>query len=134
MRISYYGLVETKHGRKKRVLVIDDERPIVRFVTVNLSVAGYETRTASSGEEALRLARTRQPDIIFLDIFIPRVSGFDGLKGLGTFTYVPILVFSSSPTACEKALECGADDFICKPFKPEQLEQKIQTLFTKRRR
>jgi len=110
----------------KRVLVVDDEPRILNFVRVSLNLAGYEVLTAADGEEALRLARQHRPDIVLLDIVMEPLSGFEVLERLRVFSpQVPVIVFSARRPVVEQARQCGANDFITKPFKPGELERKI---------
>lgn len=111
---------------KKRVLVVDDEAGILRFVTACLGMAGYEVITATNGEEALRLAQSEKPDIMLLDVFMVPMSGFDVLERLRTFSQVPVIVFTARSLVVEQALKCGANDSIGKPFRPEELLRKIR--------
>lgn len=126
--------VETGNRNKKRVLVVDDELSILRFVKTSLSLAGYDALTASSGEEALRLTRTENPDIVILDIFMPSMSGYEVLREMRKFTDVPVVIFSASRSAYEKAMEYGADGFISKPFKPADLARKIEGILKGRKK
>ena len=113
--------------------MVDDELSILRFVKTSLSLAGYDALTASSGEEALRLARTENPDIVILDIFMPSMSGYEVLRKMRKFTDVPVIIFSANRSAYEKAMEYSADGFINKPFKPGDLVRKIEGILDGRR-
>jgi two-component system KDP operon response regulator KdpE len=101
-----------------RVLVIDDEPQILRALRINLSVRGYEVRTAATGAEALRAAADFRPDVVVLDLGLPDMSGIDVLGGLRGWSSVPVLVLSARTDAFDKvaALDAGADDYVTKPF------------------
>ncbi|KMO79328.1 DNA-binding response regulator [Mycolicibacterium chubuense] len=101
-----------------RVLVIDDEPQILRALRINLSVRGYDVRTAATGAEALRAAADFRPDVVVLDLGLPDMSGIDVLGGLRGWSSVPVLVLSARTDAFDKvaALDAGADDYVTKPF------------------
>ncbi|MBI2851462.1 MAG: response regulator [Chloroflexi bacterium] len=116
---------------KKRVMVVDDEPGILRFVRTILDLAGYDVITTTSGEESLQLAQSQPVDIIILDILMQPLSGFDVLEKLRTFSKVPVIVFTAQREIAEAALKEGADGYIEKPFRPEQLTRKIQDVLDK---
>ena len=115
---------------KKKVLVIDDEARILRFIRVGLNAAGYETVTTTSGEEGLKLAEAESPDIILLDILMSPMTGFEVLEKLRGFdTQTPVIVFTAKSFIADQATKYGANGFISKPFQPDELIKKIgQTL------
>jgi DNA-binding response OmpR family regulator len=112
---------------KKRVLVVDDEPGIRRFVSTSLGLAGFDVTTTGSGEEALKLAETQNPDIILLDILMQPLSGFDVLERLRKFSQVPVIVFTARKEIADLAMKEGANGFIMKPFIPDELVKKIGT-------
>jgi DNA-binding response OmpR family regulator len=112
---------------KKKVLVVDDEPGILRFVSTSLTLAGYDVATTGSGEEALELVKSQNPDIVLLDILMHPVNGFDVLEQLRTFSRVPVVVFTAQREIAEKALKEGANAYIMKPFVPGDLVKKIQS-------
>jgi DNA-binding response OmpR family regulator len=111
-----------------RVLVIDDEVGILRFVKISLSLAGYDVITATSGEAGLKLVESAKPDIILLDILMTPMTGFEVLEKLRGFSQIPVLVFTARGDSGKRALEVGANEFIAKPFLPEQLIKKIREI------
>jgi DNA-binding response OmpR family regulator len=113
---------------KRRVLVVDDEAAIVRFVRTSLVMAGFDVVTAGGGEEAIALAATASPDIMVLDIYMSPVDGYQVLQHVRGRCAMPVIVCSASKSAYEKAREYGATDFIGKPFRPEDLLEKINAL------
>ncbi len=111
---------------RKRVLVVDDEPRICKLLEVKLGISGYETITTTSGAEAIDLARTRNPDIILLDVVMPDISGLEVLARVRTFSDVPIIMFTGRPEIAQIARNYGANDYIAKPFDPDLLVKKIQ--------
>lgn len=111
-----------------RVLVVEDEPQIVRALVINLKARKYEVDSASDGATALRLAATRHPDVIVLDLGLPDMDGVEVIKGLRGWTRVPILVLSARQTSDEKveALDAGADDYVTKPFGMDELLARLR--------
>ncbi|MER6141577.1 response regulator [Streptomyces sparsogenes] len=111
-----------------RVLVVDDEPQIVRALVINLKARKYEVDSASDGATALRLAATRHPDVVVLDLGLPDMDGVEVIKGLRGWTRVPILVLSARQTSDEKveALDAGADDYVTKPFGMDELLARLR--------
>ena len=115
---------------KKKILIVDDEKPIVEILTYNLHKEGYETIEAYDGEQAITLALTQKPDLILLDIMLPKVDGLTVCKRIRhTLTNVPILILSAKDEEIDKilGLELGADDYITKPFNPLELTARVKT-------
>jgi two-component system KDP operon response regulator KdpE len=111
-----------------RVLVVDDEPPIVRAVAANLRVRGFEVVTAASGETALAAVETHQPDCVVLDLGLPGVDGLEVLRRLRTWTQVPVVVLTAIDSERDKvaALDLGADDYVTKPFGVAELMARIR--------
>lgn len=101
-----------------RILAVDDEPEIIRFLSVALSAAGYEVIATDSGREAIRLVASRAPDILVLDLGLPDMDGKAVIEAVRAFSKLPILVLSARDRETEKieALDLGADDYIEKPF------------------
>lgn len=116
---------------KKRVLIVDDEPAIGRVISIKLRLNGYECVTATSGIEAIELARDKQPDIILLDILMPGMSGFEVLDRIRSYSKVPVIVFTAKSDAAELAIKRGANEFIAKPFDPDRLVEKIKAVLNK---
>lgn len=114
-------------GRTK-LLVVDDEPQIHRFLGPALNAAGYDVIKAETGEEALRLAATRQPSLILLDLGLPDMDGQVVIPRLREFIKVPIVVVSARGQEDEKvaALDAGADDYVEKPFALAELLARIR--------
>jgi two-component system KDP operon response regulator KdpE len=115
--------------RPIRVLVIDDEPAIHRFLSPALTAAGYEPVTARTGAEGLRLLATAAPDLVVLDLGLPDMDGKDVISQARTWSQVPIVVLSARDREAEKiaALDLGADDFVNKPFGVGELMARIRT-------
>jgi len=111
---------------KKRVLLVDDDDKILRFLALKLKLFGYDLFTASNGKEALDLLGTAKPDIVVLDILMPVMDGFEMLEKLRSFSKLPVIVLSAKGDNADHALELGANDFMSKPFKPEDLVERIE--------
>ena len=113
-----------------RVLVVDDEQRILHFLCSKLKVSGYEVLTASNGLEALELVQAQQPDLVVLDVMMPKMDGFETLKELRTFSPVPVIILSAKGTDADKikGLALGADDYLAKPFSPDELIARIEAV------
>jgi len=119
-----------------RILVVDDEPQIHRFLAPALAASGYETVRAERGDEALRLAAARAPDAILLDLGLPDMDGHEVLRRLREFTDVPVIILSARDRETEKiaALDAGADDYVEKPFGLGELLARIRTALRHRLR
>jgi DNA-binding response OmpR family regulator len=116
----------------KKILVIDDELPLRQLVKLNLTASGYEVRTATTGQEGLKLAEQEKPHLILLDIRMPDMSGWAVLTALKTnrkLEKVPVVIMTASPPTQEdeeiRALR--ADGLLNKPFSVEELLQQVKT-------
>jgi two-component system, OmpR family, KDP operon response regulator KdpE len=111
-----------------RVLVVDDEQPILRAMAINLRARGYDVDVAATGEEALELASRHRPDAVVLDLGLPGISGIDVIRGLRGWSAVPILILSARDDRLSKvaALDSGADDYVTKPFDMEELLARLR--------
>jgi two-component system KDP operon response regulator KdpE len=114
--------------KKRCVLVVDDQPKVLRFVEIDLKVRGFEVVTTTSGSEALELVRSARPDIMLLDIIMPRMNGFEVLEKLRDFTKLPVIAFSASPGNYHDAMRLGANDFVTKPFQPDEMASRIKSL------
>ncbi len=115
----------------KRILVVDDERPILTLLEYNLKQAGYEVITAADGEEGLQKAEAEGPDLIVLDLMLPKLDGMDVCRTLrqrGVDT--PIIMLTAKSDELEKilGLELGADDYMTKPFSPREVVARIKAV------
>ncbi len=113
-----------------RVLVVDDEVPILNALATTLRAAGYDVDRAATASQALVLAATRNPDAIILDLVLPDGSGIDVCREIRTYSTVPILILSAIGEERQKvkALDVGADDYVTKPFGIEELLARLRAL------
>jgi two-component system, OmpR family, KDP operon response regulator KdpE len=112
-----------------RILVVDDEPQIHRFLSPALTAAGYEPLRADNGAEALRQAASGAPDLVLLDLGLPDIDGHELLRRLRAFSAVPVIILSARDREAEKiaALDNGADDYVEKPFGLGELMARIRT-------
>ena len=113
-----------------RILIADDDPQILRALTVTLRARGYDIVTAGDGAEALEMAASHRPDLVMLDLGMPKLDGVEVIQGLRGWTQVPILVVSGRSDAADKvdALDAGADDYVTKPFAIDELLARIRAL------
>ena len=117
----------------KKILLIDDELDIVKLVESRLKINGYEVVVALDGQEALEKAREEKPDLILLDLMLPKLSGYKVCRMLKfdeKYKHIPIIMFTARVQESDEKLgfEVGADAYITKPFKPEVLLEKVKEL------
>lgn len=117
-----------------RILVVDDEPQILRALRINLQARQYDVTTASGGVETLRVAKTAHPDLIVLDLGLPDIDGVEVIKGLRSWTPVPVIVLSGRRDSRDKvdALDAGADDYVTKPFSIDELLARIRVAIRRR--
>ncbi|MBI4423432.1 MAG: response regulator [Elusimicrobia bacterium] len=113
---------------EKRVLVVDDEQAILRFLRASLEDNGFRVFEATSGAGALELAAARQPRVILLDLGLPDIDGLEVLQRLRGWTSAPVIVISARGQESDKiaGLDSGADDYLTKPFGVEELLARIR--------
>jgi len=115
--------------RKMRVLIVEDEKNIVDIIRFNLNREGYDTLEAYDGETGLALARAERPDLILLDVMLPKMIGFDVCRALrDEGDLVPIIILTAREEEEDKVLglELGADDYITKPFSMRELIARVR--------
>ena len=113
-----------------KILVVDDERVMVKGIKFNLENEGYQVDTGSDGEEAVDKARTGQFDLIILDLMMPKIDGLQACMKIREFSNVPIIMLTARSEDTDKIIgfECGADDYITKPFNILELKARIRAL------
>ena len=121
---------------KKRILVVDDTTDILIVVAKRLESWGYEALTADSGEEGLQIAQAQLPDLILLDIMMPRMKGRDvcaRLKADPKTQHIPVIFLTALGLAdhVKAGMDLGAEDYIVKPFEPRELQQRIAVCFAR---
>ena len=114
----------------KRILVVDDEEMIVRTVKAYLDQEGFKTYTAYDGEEALRAFNEKGPDLIVLDLMLPKLSGIEVTKKIRATSTVPIIMLTAKASEADRVvgLELGADDYVVKPFSPRELVARVRAV------
>lgn len=122
---------------KEHILVVDDEEDILELVRYNLTKEGYRVSTVTSGEEALKAARTSQPDVILLDLMLPGVDGLEVcrlLKQDAKTQHIPVIMLSAKGDEADvvSGLELGAADYITKPFSPRILVARLRAVLRRR--
>lgn len=117
-----------------RILVVDDEAPIRRFLVIAMKASGFETLEAERGRQAIERAATEAPDAVVLDLGLPDIDGKVVIAGIREWSSVPILVLSVRDREAEKiaALDAGADDYVTKPFATGELMARLRVLLRKR--
>jgi two-component system alkaline phosphatase synthesis response regulator PhoP len=118
---------------RKRILVVDDEIYIVHILEFSLTMEGYNILTAFDGEEALRVIEQERPDLVVLDIMMPKLDGYEVCRRLRKderFATLPVILLSAKGRSIDRevGLQAGADDYITKPFSPRKLIEKIREL------
>ncbi|WP_425060292.1 Transcriptional regulatory protein KdpE [Sporomusa carbonis] len=116
--------------KKHKVIIIDDEPKILRFIAANLKSLGYESVTFLSGSEALEKFDLLDADLILLDLMMPGMDGFEVLKRLRTFSNVPVIILTARGNSNDKVqgLNLGADDYLTKPFSLDELFARVKAV------
>lgn len=115
----------------KRVLVVDDEPAIVKLVQFNLAKEGFSVEVAMDGEQALTMVQNRAPDLIVLDLMLPKVDGLEVCRQVRRqHSHIPILMLTAKSDEFDKVLglELGADDYLTKPFSPRELTARVKAI------
>ncbi len=120
-------------AEKPRILLVDDEPSIVKMVGKRLEVEGFEVIVAMDGQDALAKARTENPQLIVLDLMLPKLNGYEVctmLKQDTRYQKIPIIIFTAKTQEKDEkmALECGANAYMRKPFRAQELTEKIRSL------
>ncbi len=117
-------------SHKEKILVVDDEASIRRILETRLSMIGYEVVTAGDGEEAIAMFRDEIPDLVVLDVMMPKLDGYGVCQELRKESDVPIIMLTALSDVADRitGLELGADDYVVKPFSPKELEARIRSV------
>lgn len=117
-------------SENKKILVVDDEERMLRFIRLNLEHDGFQVIEAVKGHEALDKMRTGMPDLILLDIMLPDLDGFEVLKMIREISTVPVIMLTAKGEEDDrvKGLELGADDYVTKPFSPRELVSRVKAV------
>lgn len=117
-------------AKKTTILTADDDPQLLRLVTRNLELEGYDVVAAHDGQEALQLIEARAPDLILLDIMMPRLDGFTVCERVREFSNVPIIILTARGQDQDKirGLDLGADDYLTKPFSVDELLARVRSV------
>jgi DNA-binding response OmpR family regulator len=120
----------------QKILVVDDDPKIVELVKLYLERERFQVLTAFDGLQALEVARQKQPDLIILDVMLPKVDGLDVLRLLTAESATPIILLTARRTEDDKliGLELGADDYVTKPFSPRELVARVRVVLRRRQK
>ena len=115
---------------KKRILVVDDEIGIIKFLRARLIAQGYDVLTAMDGSDAIQVVEMEMPDLIILDIMMPKMDGFEVCSRIREWSQIPVIMLSARGDEMDKVkcLELGADDYITKPFGAKELIARVSAV------
>ncbi len=113
-----------------RVLIVDDDPAIRKFIRANLEARKYEVILAADGEEGIKAIENELPDLVLLDVMMPKVDGIEVCRRIRTWSEIPIIILSAREGEMDKVkcLDCGADDYLTKPFSIRELLARIQAV------
>ncbi|MBE0408210.1 MAG: response regulator transcription factor [Anaerolineales bacterium] len=116
--------------KDRRILVVEDEERMVRFIRLNLEYDGFQVSEALNGVEAINKIRNVLPDIILLDVMLPDIDGFEVLRMIREISTVPVIMLTAKGEEDDRVrgLEMGADDYITKPFSPRELVSRVKAV------
>jgi DNA-binding response OmpR family regulator len=119
-----------------KILIAEDEPDIRDLIAFTLRFAGYEVVTGINGEEAVQLARKELPDLILLDVRMPKMTGYDACKEIkadGSLKDIPVVFLSAKGQEAEirDGMEAGAEEYLLKPFAPDQLTERVRAVLAK---
>jgi two-component system OmpR family response regulator len=116
--------------KERTILIVEDDKALIDVLKYNLTKEGYSIITAFDGSQALEVARKSQPDIILLDVMLPKMDGFEVCRVLRKHMTVPILMLTAKDSEIDKivGLEIGADDYLTKPFSMRELVARIRAM------
>lgn len=117
-------------SRNEKILIVDDEASIRRILETRFKMLGFDTATAADGEEALDIFNKFSPDIVVLDIMMPKMDGYGVTKEIRKQSDTPIIILTALGDVAERitGLELGADDYVVKPFSPKELEARVKCI------
>jgi two-component system KDP operon response regulator KdpE len=118
-----------EHNERRRILVVDDEERMVRFIRMNLEHDGYQVMEALNGKQAIDKLRDT-PDLVLLDVMMPDIDGFEVLETVRQVSSVPVIMLTAKGEEDDRVrgLELGADDYVTKPFSPRELVSRVKAV------
>ena len=121
---------EEQTESKQKILVVDDEASIRRILETRLKMAGYNVVTAEDGEEAVEVFNKINPDLVILDVMMPKMDGYGVTREIRRVSDIPIIILTALGDVSERitGLELGADDYVIKPFSPKELEARVKAV------
>ncbi len=130
LKVIQYRIRKLRSEKKVKILVVDDEKLLVKGIKYNLEQEGYQVVTAFDGEEALHLAHDESIDLILLDLMLPKMDGLTVCRNVRAFSEVPIIMLTAKSEDIDKilGLEYGADDYITKPFNIREVTSRIKAI------
>jgi len=133
--LNRYSHMLADMGSEIRILVVDDEPPMVELVRGYLAREGWAVVTASNGNEAIAAARTEKPDVVVLDLMLPGLDGVEVCRQLRTFSDAYVVMLTAKSEEVDKliGLAVGADDYLTKPFSPRELVARIRAILRRAR-
>ena len=123
-------ILETEADTRQKILVADDEASIRRILETRLKMVGYDVVTAEDGEEAVEVFNKTNPDLVVLDVMMPKMDGYGVTREIRRTSDVPIIILTALGDVSERitGLELGADDYVIKPFSPKELEARVKAV------
>jgi DNA-binding response OmpR family regulator len=115
---------------RRRILVVDDEPRMIKFIRLNLEHDGFQVYEATSGPQALEKMRDQLPDLVLLDVMMPDLDGFETLRLIREISTVPVIMLTAKGEEDDRVrgLELGADDYVTKPFSPRELVSRVRAV------
>jgi len=125
----------TQTGNDGAILIVEDDRNTASLVTTYLEREGFQTVVAYDGEQALEIARRREPSFVILDLMLPKIDGWEVCRQLRRFSNVPILMLTAREDEIDRVmgLSLGADDYVVKPFSPRELVERVKAILRRSR-
>ena len=122
--------IQSEQDSRQKILVVDDEASIRRILETRLKMIGYDIITAADGEEAIASFNKNNPDLIVLDVMMPKIDGYGVVREVRRTSDVPIIILTALGDVSERitGLELGADDYVIKPFSPKELEARVKAV------
>lgn len=122
--------IQNENQDREKILVVDDEASIRRILETRLKMVGYEVLTAADGEEAVDAFSKFNPDLVILDVMMPKLDGYGVTREIRKTSETPIIILTALGDVSERitGLELGADDYVIKPFSPKELEARVKAV------